>query len=657
MLIALSAKNKLGFVDGTIAKPASTSSTAKAWQMSNDVVFSWILNAVSEDIANSILYSDSAKQAWNELEEWFGQSNVEFTQGNDTISSYFTKIKVIWDVIDSMGLNPNCSCTCTCGASEKRVKFQQDQRIVQLLMGLNDLYSVIRGTILLQNPLPSLSTVYNNLVQEERHGEIHNETPFPSNSASFYAKNHKFTRGGASGTTQPFRDKGFVSDAKRPVSCNYCKKPGHTIDRCYKLQYNRNKKLANVAHINFHDELLGGFGAQQGNAVSSEDIDPTIYHQLMHVLRNAGQPTVTNAAQSVPSSSNFAGITTQLPVVYACNSSWILYTGASDHMCFNKDLFSDIRTISKLYVISLPNGQFITINYVGTVPITSEISLQNVLFVPSFKYNLLSIFKLAKQFDSIISFTPNFCFMQGSSTKKPLILGNTTKDLLPSKILLNKSPYELIFNTSPDLTHLRVFGCLCYASTPKPGRTKISPRAIPSVFLGYPFGKKAYKLLNLDTFTIFTSRDVVFHENIFPYIKDSYAHYLPIPIPDTTTISPAPASVIPLRQCTRPSHPSSYLRDYLCNLKSLSSSSCTHTVTCLCISTPQTGLPICCNIGTDPLLDTKLLIPTQEPMSYKQATAFPEWQTAIAAEFSALEANETRKLVPLPNGEKVIKCK
>ncbi|KAK9743216.1 hypothetical protein RND81_03G225200 [Saponaria officinalis] len=444
MLIALSAKNKLGFVDGTITKPASTASTLKAWQRNNDMVFSWMLNALSDDIANSILYSASAKEAWDELEERFGQSNgaqlygihkklADFTQGNDSISTYFTKIKVIWDEIDSMGLNPNCSCTCSCGASEKRVKFQKDQRIVQLLMGLNDSYSVIRGTILLQNPLPPLSTVYNNLVQEERQREIHNETPFPTDSASFSVKNYKPPRPVTPGTyvnNQSFRDKGHTSEVKKPLVCNYCKKMGHTIDRCYKLQYNKNRRQVNVAHSNFRDELLGGFDGQQGpNSIpSSVDIDPTVYHQLMQVLRGAGQPTVTDAS-SVPSSSNFAGTTAHLPVFVTCNGSWILDTGASDHMCFNRDLFSDITTVSRPYAISLPNGQFITIDSVGTVPISSEISLQNVLFVPSFKYNLFSISKLAKQFNSIISFTPIFCFMQGSSTKTPLILGQSVRGL------------------------------------------------------------------------------------------------------------------------------------------------------------------------------------------------------------------------------------
>ena len=47
------------------------------------------------------------------------------------------------------------------------------------------------------------------------------------------------------------------------------------------------------------------------------------------------------------------------------------------------------------------------------------------------------------------------------------------------------------------------------------------------IFLGYLFGIKGYKLLDLQSHTIFISRDVVFHESIFPF------HYLSLP-PDNT---------------------------------------------------------------------------------------------------------------------------
>jgi hypothetical protein len=108
----------------------------------------------------------------------------------------------------------------------------------------------------------------------------------------------------------------------------------------------------------------------------------------------------------------------------------------------------------------------------------------------------------------------------------------------PTKLLHGKTPYEVLLHATPSYDHLRVFGCLCYAHNVLHKLHKFDKRAKPGIFIGYPHAQKAYKIFDLETKTIFTSRDVTFHEEIFPYHINSHPtthNVIPNPIPDIST--------------------------------------------------------------------------------------------------------------------------
>lgn len=79
---------------------------------------------------------------------------------------------------------------------------------------------------------------------------------------------------------------------------------------------------------------------------------------------------------------------------------------------------------------------------------------------------------------------------------------------LPSPLLKNKSPYQLLHMKKTDYSGIRVFGCLCYVSTSSKNIHKFQPRSKPCLFLGYPAGFKGYKVMDLETNTISVSRHV-----------------------------------------------------------------------------------------------------------------------------------------------------
>ncbi|GJV45434.1 retrovirus-related pol polyprotein from transposon TNT 1-94 [Tanacetum coccineum] len=88
---------------------------------------------------------------------------------------------------------------------------------------------------------------------------------------------------------------------------------------------------------------------------------------------------------------------------------------------------------------------------------------------------------------------------------------------LPSKVIKNKTPFELLMNQKPDYEFLRVFGCLAYFTNTNTKGDKFEERGKPGVFLGYLTGTKGYKILDLETRKIIVSRNVNFYEQKFPF--------------------------------------------------------------------------------------------------------------------------------------------
>nr|KYP40407.1 hypothetical protein KK1_038256 [Cajanus cajan] len=145
MHVALSVKNKLPFTDGTLSKPDVEDPTFVAWNRGNNVVISWIYNSVSKEIITSILFATTTKEIWDDLKNRFSRKSgpiifhlkrqlMSLQQGSDDVSTYYTKLKSIWEELASY--KPNFQCTC--GGLESLHKHTQSEYVMSFLMGLND---------------------------------------------------------------------------------------------------------------------------------------------------------------------------------------------------------------------------------------------------------------------------------------------------------------------------------------------------------------------------------------------------------------------------------------------------------------------------------------------------------------------------------------
>nr|XP_011470531.1 PREDICTED: uncharacterized protein LOC105353241 [Fragaria vesca subsp. vesca] len=113
MVIALTIKNKKGFVDGSIKKPTSRVEEAQQWERLDTLVKTWLIASMLKPISSSVSHCKSARDIWLELQEMSSHTNIvqlfhienaihDFEQGTSLVLSFFTKLKGLWDERDAI---------------------------------------------------------------------------------------------------------------------------------------------------------------------------------------------------------------------------------------------------------------------------------------------------------------------------------------------------------------------------------------------------------------------------------------------------------------------------------------------------------------------------------------------------------------------------
>jgi transposase InsO family protein len=98
----------------------------------------------------------------------------------------------------------------------------------------------------------------------------------------------------------------------------------------------------------------------------------------------------------------------------------------------------------------------------------------------------------------------------------------------PVRRLKWQTPYKLLTGVTPDVSNLRVFGCLSWVWIhPDNRKNKLSAKAAPMIFLGYPKGVKGYQFMRIGDNSPYVGTKAVFDERLFPKVagfKTAEAH-------------------------------------------------------------------------------------------------------------------------------------
>ena len=222
---------------------------------------------------------------------------------------------------------------------------------------------------------------------------------------------------------------------------------------------------------------------------------------------------------------------------------------------------------------------------------------------------------------------PNHYWAEAVSTAAYLRNRVSTRSLKEKQ-----TPYEKWYGRKPDVSHLRVFGCMAYAYILDANRNgKLSKKAERLPFIGYSLQMKGYRLIDEDILKVIVRRDVIFNESDF--LKGSTSVEINQSVCNESGSIPEENEQMPQviheeGQCHYPRR--------------------------------QKTAPV--RYGIDEYADTAFVIEGQvkEPQSIEEAlkSEFSEqWNRATDSEYQSLLENETWKLVKLPSGRKPVGCR
>lgn len=469
MHIALISKNKDKFIDGSLPKPPVSDPLYAPWIRCNTMVLAWIHRSISDSIAKSVLWIDTAAGVWKNLRIRFSQSDIfrisdlqedlyRFRQGTLDVSDYFTQLKIYWDELENYRPIPHCKCSipCSCGGIDSVRVYREQDYVIRFLKGLNDRFSHSKSQIMMMNPLPDIDHVFSLVIQQEREmlgSNSDSVSEATSDSAMAMQVNSNQSNFNGKGG---YYNKGKGSSKGGNRVCTHCGKTNHIVDNCFeKIGYppgyktNKSKNSSSSSQANNTSNASALESTQQGSsAQSSFQFTQEMYQGILEALQQSkvGSQPKANSVTTSPfalhsPSSNPNGKNPSL---------WILDTGATDHITFDLSSLTTYQNIVPVPV-SLPNGSQVLASISGSVVISPLITIHHVLYIPCFHVNLMSVTKLASTNNCHLSFTTDLCkILQnhsletiGTAKLQRGLYVIDTADMIRSCNSISSHPFEL----------------------------------------------------------------------------------------------------------------------------------------------------------------------------------------------------------------------
>ncbi|KAL2933389.1 Retrovirus-related Pol polyprotein from transposon RE1 [Bienertia sinuspersici] len=447
--LSLKARRKFVFIDGTIAKPTDKNALLD-WDTVHSMLVSWIPRSTDSTLVASIPFHDDAKKLWDYLERRFCVANGPRIQQlraqisdcrqskNMTIEVYYTKLLGLYDELNRLKPLHACSCgLCTCDVVGKFAADLREEIFHQFLIGIDDdYYAAVRTNLLSQSPPADLDRAYQTLIQEERSRNIAREKPQNDDTFAFAIQSTRPPSRNIAPVSRSVSSRATDHVDKSGLHCSYCRKKGHDRDNCFELH----------GRPEWYNELLlrrsrsssAAAAHRDPNSAASVSRAPSNGSARAHAVVSADRGTSSMASHGSPgllgahphSTANFLPNTSphsdpavNSPTVdrmsginFSASLFWIIDTGATHHITNNINCLIGVKSISP-WPVGLPNGHTSMATLIGSVILSSRLTLKNVLYVPDLHCNLISVSQLIDTSTCLVHFTNTLCAIQDQHSR------------------------------------------------------------------------------------------------------------------------------------------------------------------------------------------------------------------------------------------------
>ncbi|GJR81780.1 ribonuclease H-like domain-containing protein [Tanacetum coccineum] len=154
---------------------------------------------------------------------------------SDVLSAKWDRLNSLWREFDSLTKLP----TCTCDANKEFSFHNKLMKLMQFIMELDDCYQSVRSSLITRDPLPEVKDAYTIVFKKESHRgilESSNVSESKLNATSFAAKSFNVNK--RSNNDSNSRRSTNFNNNRGPnpnLACKNYGMIGYAIERCYEL--------------------------------------------------------------------------------------------------------------------------------------------------------------------------------------------------------------------------------------------------------------------------------------------------------------------------------------------------------------------------------------------------------------------------------------